>query len=465
MAVGRPVQPESRVLRNQLSASVYVVLVIVVIWSRLWPFPYGREIGIALTATFLLLEFSRAPALQRNMGGALFIAGGTAAWFGGDLIGGVLTGLDRAQIFLVMFFAVTWLREPAVTSPSLRDLRDWVVRQPAGRRYPILWLSAHFLGSVLNLAAMSLLSIMAGEQKDRILRKRLSIALMMGFTVASTWGPFYVSVAVILTAIPGVSWADIAPQGILLSFILLFVGWGYDRLILRQKPPAGAVREPAVIKRTSATRTALLLLVLSALVMGLHEIAGLPIPIALGVVGPPFAIMWAAMQGEAGARWRLGAKPLVRRIFKSIPDLRNEAIAFSAASVLGIGVSSILPPETISATLQSYGLSGDVVIVGLIYGMTLVGAAGFHPVIVAILVGEVMPPEVIGMPPEILAMAMLGVWGTATMISPFSATTLFMSRVVNTPSHVIAWRWDIPVVFLAITVVAIYVVAYKHIFY
>ena len=106
-----------------------------------------------------------------------------------------------------------------------------------------------------------------------------------------------------------------------------------------------------------------------------------------------------------------------------------------------------------------------MVIVGLIYGMTIAGAAGFHPVIVAILVGEVMPPEVIGMPPEILAMAMLGVWGTSTMISPFSATTLFMSRVVNTPSHVIAWKWDIPVVILAITVVAVYVVAYKHIFY
>jgi hypothetical protein len=440
-------------------------LVIVVIATRLWQIPYGRELGITLTATFLLLEFWRAPGLQRNMGGAMFLIGGVAAWYGGDLVGGLLTGLDRAQIFLVMFYAVTWLREPAVTSGSLRELRDWVVRQPAGRRYPILWLSAHFLGSVLNLAAMSLLSIMAGEQKDKLMRKRLSIALMMGFTVASTWGPFYVSVAVILTAIPGVSWADIAPQGLLLSFILLFVGWGYDRAFLRQTPTVAAPLEKPVMHTSSAVRTSLLLIALSVLVLGLHELAKLPIPIALGVVGPPFAILWAAMQLSKGQRWRNGARPLIGRIFKSLPDLRNEAIAFSAASVLGIGVSSVLPPEQISATLQTYGLSGDVVIVGLIYGMTVASAAGFHPVIVAILVGEVMPPEVIGMPPEILAMALLGVWGASTMISPFSATTLFMSRVVQTPSHVIAWKWDIPVVLLAITVVAVYVVTYKHIFY
>lgn len=435
--------------------------------TRLWQIPFGREIGITLTAVFLLLEFWRAPALQRNMGGAMFFVGGLASWYGGDLIGGLITGLDRAQIFLVMFYAVTWLREPAVTSASLKELRDWVVGQPAGRRYPILWLSAHFLGSVLNLAAMSLLSVMAGEQKDKLLRKRLSVALMMGFTVASTWGPFYVSVAVILTAIPGVSWADIAPQGLLLSFILLFVGWGYDRAFLRQKPTTetSLPRTPPTLHASSTIRTTCLLLVLSVLVLGLHELAKLPIPIALGVVSPPFAILWAAMQMPMGQRWLGGAQPLITRIFKSLPELRNEAIAFSAASVLGIGVASVLPPDQISATLQSYGLSGDVVIVGLIYGMTIAGAAGFHPVIVAILVGEVMPPEVIGMPPEILAMALLGVWGTSTMISPFSATTLFMSRVVNTPSHVIAWRWDIPVVFLAITVVAVYVVTYKHIFY
>lgn len=158
--------------------------------TRLWQIPFGREVGIALTATFLLLEFWRAPALQRNMGGAMFVVGGIAAWYGGDLFGGLINGLDRAQIFLVMFYAVTWLREPAVTSASLKELRDWVVGQPAGRRYPMLWLSAHFLGSVLNLAAMSLLSIMAGEQKDKLLRKRLSIGLMMGFYGGVHMGAF-----------------------------------------------------------------------------------------------------------------------------------------------------------------------------------------------------------------------------------------------------------------------------------
>ena len=123
--------------RNFVSASVYLVLVVVAIISRIWVVPYLDEIGVVLTLIFLGLEISRAPALQRNMGLLLAGIGAFAAWMAGDLIGALIDGLIRAQIFLVMFFAVTWLREPAVTSPSLRALRDTVVRQPAGRRYPI----------------------------------------------------------------------------------------------------------------------------------------------------------------------------------------------------------------------------------------------------------------------------------------------------------------------------------------
>ncbi len=455
--------------RNTVSSGIYVLLVLVVIATRIWQVPFGREAGVGLLAVFLTLEISRAPAIQRNMGVALAAAGVLAAAIGGDMVRALIDGLDRAQIFVVMFFAVTWLRDPAITSPALRALRDAVTHQPAGRRYPILWLSVHCLGSVLNLAAMSLLSGMVSEQADRRLRRRLSMALMSGFTAASSWGPFYVSVAVILTAVPGVRWVEVAPLGLAMSAAILAVGWGYDRIALRQPPRPGSGSAAAPSRQRfgggTAGRIAGILVSLIVLVMGIHEIAGLPIPIALGVVCPPFAVVWAMLQADVGQRWAGGAVPLARRIFAGLPDLRNEAIAFVAASILGVGVAKILPPETISAFLQGYDITGDAVIVALIFGMVVASAAGFHPVILAILVGEVLPPEVIGMPPEILALAMLGIWGTSTMVSPFSATTLFMGRVVGVPSHVIAWRWNPPLVFLACCTVAAYVVAIRHLLY
>lgn len=454
--------------RNTVSAYAYVVLVIVVIMTRIWGVPYGRELGVGLLVVFLALEFGRAPPLQRNMGAALAVVGAVAALFGDDLVGVLIDGLDRAQIFIVMFFAVTWLREPAIASPSLRELRDVVIRQPAGRRYPLLWLSVHLLGSVLNLAAMSLLSGMASEQKDRRLRRRLSMALMFGFTTASSWGPFYVSVAVILTAIPEVRWVEVAPLGVGMAACMLAVGWSYDRLVLRQprlsSQQANSAASPRITPST-AVRICAILSALVVLVMGIHELAGLPIPIALGVVCPPFAVAWAMLQAPPQTRWADGGRPLTQRIFRGLPDLRNEAIAFVAASILGVGVATILPPDVIGGYLREYDITGDAVVVALIFGMVLASASGLHPVILVILIGEVLPPEVIGMPPTILALALLGVWGTSTMVSPFSATTLFMGRVIGVPSHIIAWRWTPPVVFLACSVVAAYVVTIRHLFF
>lgn len=451
--------------RSTASAIVYLVLVGVAITSKIWPFPFAREIGVGLTVVFLAMVFSRAPPLQRNVGLLLFGLGAAAAWAGGDLAGTLTDGLERSQIFLVMFFAVMWLREPAVTSPSLRTLRDAVVAQPAGRRYPILWLSGHFLGSVLNLAALSLLSSMVSEQKDARLRKRLSIGLMLGFTTASTWGPFYVSISVILSAIPGLSWFEIAPLGLGLSVFLLAVGWSYDRVFLREKPIPGSTRQGQRLTLGTIGGAGIVLVQLIVLVMGAHELMGLSIPIALGVMGPPFAIAWAWVQVQDGGRWANGARPLIRRIFTNLPELRNEAIAFVAASVLGVGVSKVLPPATIGAALADYGIHPDLVVVAIVFGMSLLGMAGLHPVVIAILVGEVLPPDVIGIAPEVLAIALLGVWGTSTMVSPFSATTLFMARVVGLPSHVIAWRWGPPVIALTTCVVASYVVIVRHLLY
>ncbi len=446
--------------RNKVSASVYLALVVIAIVSRIWNVPYGRDVGVALTALFLVLEISRTPTLQRNVGLILTALGVVAAWFGGNLGPAIYDALDRSQIFMVMFFAVMWLRDPAVASPSLHELRDAVVRQPPGRRYPILWLSSHILGAVLNLASMTLLSIMAAEQRDSRLRRRLSIALMLGFTTASSWGPFYVSVAVILSALPSVSYSDIAPLGILLSFIMLATGWAYDRVFLRQTPVAGAQPTGASLTLKTVARAGLILLLLASSVLTAHQITGLSIPIALGVIGPPFAIIWTVIQSNAA-----GARALVSRIFQAAPELRNEAVAFCAASVFGFGIAQILPPERIAALLSNWNLGGDIIVIAVIVGMAVASAIGLHPVILVILIGEVLPPEVIGVPAPLLAIALLGVWGTSTMVSPFSATTLFMARVVNVPSHIIAWRWALPVVMVTTTLVAVYVVILRHLFY
>ena len=70
----------------------------------------------------------------------------------------------------------------------------------------------------------------------------------------------------------------------------------------------------------------------------------------------------------------------------------------------------------------------------------VIAGIGLHPVVLVILVGTVLPPEVFGMPPVVMALVMLGTWGLSTTSSPFSGTTLVVARLTGENSFRLAWR-------------------------
>ena len=102
---------------------------------------------------------------------------------------------------------------------------------------------------------------------------------------------------------------------------------------------------------------------------------------------------------------------------------------------------------------------GALTITGLVFGVVGLGLCGLHPVIPVIFIGEALPPDVIGLPAEIIGMALLGAWGLSTLVSPVSGTTLMMSKFVGISSHAIAWRWNTPYALVATTVVSLSVIA------
>jgi hypothetical protein len=84
----------------------------------------------------------------------------------------------------------------------------------------------------------------------------------------------------------------------------------------------------------------------------------------------------------------------------------------------------------------------------------LASAAGIHPVVSVVLITTIITPEMIGFPPEIIALAFMAIWGQGTNTSPFSATVLYMARVTGADGWTIAWRWN--GLFVASTMVLIY---------
>ena len=196
--------------------------------------------------------------------------------------------------------------------------------------------------------------------------------------------------------------------------------------------------------------------------MGTIELVHLSLPVALAMIAPPYSIIWFASNPENGLALWHKVKKIITQVLISVPGLRNEALIFVGATVFGVGVSTLIPATDLTQWLDNYIPNVDLRIALLLYGMLLIGGIGLHAVIVVILVGEVLPPEVIGVPDWILGISLLGMWGVSTMVNPYSGTCLYLSRVTGVSPFVIAWRWNPAVTFLLTTLTILVIIAVRN---
>jgi len=439
-----------------LSIAALALVDVFVEWQSIVPLTAG------LTFVFLCLEIGNAPPTPRIIGLLLIGFGLAAAGYGGQFEIATLDGFARSKTFVLLFFAVAWLQIPARESPALKAAREVITRQPPGRRFLVAAFGVHALGSVLNLAGLSLVATMIDRKLDPSLLRRLTTALMLGFTSASSWSPFYVSMVVVLTALPNLKWIEIAPFGFLFAMLAIIGGFIYDRMMWRRSGNA-SVKQGVALSLRDKLRSVGILGFLAVLVVGLVEAAGISIPVALGLIAPPFALMWRASMAPNRANRLAEMRALATQVVCGLPSLRNEVLIFVGATVFGVGIAALIPADNLGGLLNTWLTSIDARLAALTFGIAGLSMVGLHPVIVVILVGEVLPPEILGAPDWIIGIALLGVWGLSTMINPYSATTLYLARISGMSSYTMAWRWNPPFVFIAISIITLGVISLRHV--
>ncbi|MDF1749322.1 MAG: hypothetical protein P1V34_10660, partial [Alphaproteobacteria bacterium] len=343
-----------------------------------------------------------------------------------------------------------WLQEPSSQSPSLLAVREMVMRQGPGRRFAWVMVVGHFLGVAFNLAGLSLLTPMVAKGAAVRLQKRLSRAMIQGFAAGTCWSPLYVGTAVIIASVPGVNWLQVGPTGFAIAMAMLVWSWIVDRLFSRPKQPQLGPT-PIVLDPPSHPMTALvwlkLLLILVTLfgcIIGLVEGLGWSIPIALAVTAPLYAMVWAYFIRRSGTG--SGLTGTARHVFAGLPGLRGETILFTGANLLGVGVAALIPDGSAGTVLSDWGIPSEVILLAIMVGYTTASAVGLHPVVTVVLVTTILTPTVIGVPPALLALSLMVMWGQGTNVSPFSATNLYMARVTGESAWVTAWRWNLPFV-------------------
>ena len=415
-----------------------------------------------LIVLFIVIEFKNIPRYQQAAGAILVMIGLAGAAASGRWDAVVLDAIARSRAFLLLFFAVSWLQIPAGRSPSLLVVRTAILNQPPGRRFLFLSYGIHVLGSILNLAGLSLFSAVVREQKDLNLKRRVAMALIQGFTSASCWSPFYVGMIVVLVAIPTLKWSDVAPSGAMLALTLIMTGWLYDRYAVRQSTLPSQNPAKSKLSALKISQAILIPGLLVASVVAVLELTGVAIPVALGLVSPPFAIIWFALiEFQPHTAIQRGVE-LTGKVVGGLPSLRNEAMVFVAANILGLGVASAIPAADFSSVIIQIIPWADARIFLLFVIFVVCGFIGIHPVIVILFIGSVLAPEALGLRDWIVGVVYLGCWGLCTMISPFSGTTLFMARETGTPAHVIAWQWASRPTILQAFAIFLVTIAIRH---
>lgn len=373
-----------------------------------------------------------------------------------DPVTPVLQGLDTATYMATFLLTLGMLRTAAATSPAILECGVYLTQQPPGRRYAALHVGGHLLGLLLNFGVLNLLGPMirrgveSGDPALAEIREQRQIsAVLRGFPTILLWSPATITQALMISLLPGVDAARLLTLGLVLTIIMLGVGWLEDRVrwhsfqrarahIKRPPPPPAPWRAfggMAFICAALAGSVALVKLALD-----------IPIVPALITAIPCVVLVWIVLQNAGQGRsaaFAAAGQRLSQIVTVSFPTASPETLTLSSSAFIGVLVAALLPPELVAAAVRPLEGQPMLLLAIVIAIVPLASQLAFNPIITVVVLGGALI-RVPGLPvdPTILALALAAGWMLALPGSPFSIPSLILGRLLNRPGTQISWRWN-----------------------
>ncbi|XKE47314.1 hypothetical protein LG302_09375 [Halomonas organivorans] len=437
-------------LRAYLLAAVMVTTLLGLVGAL----PLAGRVAVVLMLAYLSCQGGQLSAMPRGMLWAAIAAAGVTLWAAEAPLGLLLDAGERFAFFATFLASLSLLRLPAQDSPLIRRCGRCMLRQPPGRRYPILALGAALFGVILNIGVLGLVGTLiergntlaaAGGREGvwQARRRRMLMALLRGFATAPLLSPLGLGVAVILANMPSLTWLDLAPVTFGAAGIVFLAGWGLDHR--REPRPAASVARGEAISLAPLGAFCLLLLAIVLLVFALAGCLKVRLPVAVLVGAPLAAFLWLAWQRRrlGGAGLPAAAVTLGRRLPGLLGVLGNEVVTLGAAGFLGhLGVVWLetARPEWLLDLLMPLG-AGTAVLAML--AVVASAQLGLNPVISITLLAGLLPSlEVPGLTPVLAGTSLMVGWSLALMSSPLTASLLILSRLTGLPARQLGYDWN-----------------------
>lgn len=375
----------------------------------------------------------------------------------------ILTATERGAFLAALFVALAILREASRTSRAVERCGAMLVAQPPSQRYFALSLGSGLLSVVLNFGAVNLLGGMvdanntlerAGgdERVVAIRRRRMLLALLRGFSVAIMTSPLSIAYAVVLSSLPGLTWPQLLVGGLGAAVLFTLLGGVVDRV--RRGAPSG-VGVPSQVRPPRRDGLPMLLIVLGIVgaVLALEAASDLSLFQAVTLGVPIAALAWIVVQERGGAAFRM-----IGFVRSEIASYRAEIVMVSMAGFVGVLLAGALPIEDIRAVLLAWGVPGAVLLGGMIVVVLALGQLGMNPIIsVTALAAVFSEPEMFGLAPLPVALALIVAWGLCAGFSTGVAAVLIVARYGREVPRHVTNRWNGPLTLMGLVLLYGYV--------
>ncbi|GAA0688480.1 hypothetical protein GCM10009104_13350 [Marinobacterium maritimum] len=415
---------------------------------------------------FFLLQWQRIARAYRLFAIVVFsLAAGL--WFSGRLDTPVLVaGLDRAAFFTLFLTSLAVIRESASSSSLVHRCGRVLVHQPPGRRYLLMSFGSHLFSVMLNIGALNVLGTMVqrairpiNDPESRrigaIRNKRMLLGVMRGFCGVPLWAPTSVTMLLVLSGIPDLSWEQYAPLGLLWTLLFVLLGALLDRLAY-PKPQATVNNPGGLSELTPLLPLIALVALIPSLAYLLARLSGLRLFSSLLMCAPLIGLMWIWVQYRSKA-FNIRTRLLLRRLQRSFPETftnqRNEVALFSSSGLIGVILIPMVDPTTTSELLARADIGNAALMIGLSMSMIAFSFIGINAIItVTLFLGTLQQLPDLTISPLVQASVISITWAVFAGVSPFTASLRLISQFSPVSPIRFGLQWNS---FFSVSVLAI----------
>ncbi|WGG48092.1 hypothetical protein [Rossellomorea sp. DA94] len=369
---------------------------------------------------------------------------------------------------LTLFALVPLLAQPIKLGNYSENIQGFISRRVKSSTslYSLTSGISYFFSIFMNLATLPMTYFSVRPAADAFPledRERfMSRAITHGFSMPLMWAPVTPIVGIVID-MTGVKWGGMLPYVLPLSVMGLLLDWylgGYRKG--RKSASYGtrpAIDETAASLEDHDNKTGagklshilMAIIVFNIIIAIMEHWLSLSFLIVVSLLVIPFAFIWCAILGKAGA-FKDG---LSDHYHHHLLKMKDQFFIFLSAgffiSAIEFSHTDHVVNEWITAFKDTIGIEIFVLLIPLI--PLILAFAGLHPAVALALLAGTLDPHSLDISPYILTVSMLAGAVSAFLMGPYNATIGLMSTIVKTSSFKVSnWNFLFTLSFLSVTV-------------